>query len=115
LSAVYLEGALKRAVDGPIPVSVPAVHPPLYATAAPISVIPTDGPAVRSVLDPFSVYEKGEALLRRQLAALSAWHLVNIILDYELNALPTEELNAMPAAALIEIIVDGVKNTLATR
>lgn len=116
LSAVYLEGALKRALDGPIPVSVPVVLPPAYATAAPpISVIPTNGPAVRSVLDPFSVYEKGEALLRRQLAALSAWHLVNIILDYELSELPAEELNLMPATALIEVIVDGVKNTLATR
>ena len=116
LSAVYLEGALRRALDGPIPVSVPIAHPPAYASAAPpISVIPTDGPAVRSVLDPFSVYEKGEALLRRQLAALSAWHLVNIILDYELSELSTEELNTMPAAALIEVIVDGVKNALATR
>ena len=116
LSAVYLEGALKRALDGPIPVSAPVVHPPAYATAAPpISVIPTDGPAVRSVLDPFSVYEKGEALLRRQLAALSAWHLVNIIVDYELTELPVEELNVMPAAALIDVIVDGVKSTLATR
>ena len=40
---------------------------------------------------------------------------MNIILDYELSELPSEELNAMPAAALIEVIVDGVKNTLATR
>jgi hypothetical protein len=116
LSAVYLEGALKRALEGPIPVYAPVVHPPSYATAAPaISIIPTDGPAVRSVLDPFSVYEKGETLLRRQLAALSAWHLVNIIVDYALSDIPSEELNRMPAAALIEVIVNGVKTTLATR
>jgi len=30
--------------------------------------------------DPFSVYEKGEVILRQQLSALSSWHLVNIIL-----------------------------------
>jgi hypothetical protein len=61
------------------------------------------------------VYEKGEALLRRQLAALSAWHLVNIIVDYELSEMPVDELNTMPAAALIDVIVGGVKSTLASR
>jgi hypothetical protein len=115
LSAVYLEGALKRALDGPIPVSQTVVHPPAYATSAPaIAVIPTNGHAVRSVLDPFSVYEKGEALLRRQLAALSAWHLVNIIVDYELSEMPVEQLNTMPASALIDVIVGGVKSAIAT-
>ena len=37
------------------------------------------------MLNPFSVYEKGEPLLRKQLGALSAWHLVNIVLAYELS------------------------------
>ena len=115
MSAVYLEGALKRALDGPIPVSQPVVYPPTYATSAPaISVVPTGRTAVRSVLDPFSVYEKGEALLRRQLAALSAWHLVNIIVDYELSEMPVEQLNTTPASALIDVIVSGVKSTIAT-
>jgi hypothetical protein len=61
-----------------------------------------------SVLDPFSVYEKGEALLRRQLAALSAWHLVNIIRDYELSDEDPIVLNRMPAANLIDLIVAKV-------
>ena len=39
----------------------------------------------KAVLDPFSVYQKGEALLRRQLSALAGWHLVNIIRKYELS------------------------------
>ena len=62
-----------------------------------------------SILDPFSVYEKGEALLRKQLAALSAWHLVNIAREYELTDLPVETLNAMPGVELIELIVAGVR------
>jgi hypothetical protein len=66
---------------------------------------------VRSVLDPFSVYLKGESLLRKQLAALSAWHLVNIIREYELSALPIETLNTLRGVELIEIIVSGVKTS----
>jgi hypothetical protein len=61
------------------------------------------------VLDPFSVYEKGEALLRRQLAALSAWHLVNIIIDYELSDEPVATLNVTPAPVLIDTIVRRVR------
>ncbi len=50
-----------------------------------------------SVMDPFSVYRKGEMLLRRQLAALSVWHLVNIVRAHGLSDLPSATLNAMPA------------------
>ena len=49
------------------------------------------------------------ALLRKQLAALSAWHLVNIARQYELTDLPVEALNAMPAVDLIDVIVAGVR------
>ena len=65
--------------------------------------------AGHAILDPFSVYQKGEALLRKQLAALSSWHLVNIILEYELSEEPVETLNTQPAAALIERIVSRVR------
>jgi hypothetical protein len=61
------------------------------------------------VLDPFSVYDKGEPLLRRQLAALSAWHLVNIVLDYELSDRGAAHLNALSPAALINMIVSAVR------
>ena len=56
------------------------------------------------------MYAKGEALLRRQLGALSAWHLVNIVIDYGLSDEPDEALNRLPAATLIEIIVSGVRD-----
>jgi hypothetical protein len=62
-----------------------------------------------SVLDPFSVYEKGETLLRKQLGALSAWHLVNIALDYSLTNSGADALNRMAAGDLVELIVAGVR------
>jgi hypothetical protein len=107
LTAVYLEGALSRALK------------PLRKAAAPPPADPVfDGPAepretagrpVESVLNPFSVFRKGEPLLRRQLAALSAWHLVNIIRDYELSDAPADTLNGMPAPRLVDLIVGVVR------
>ncbi len=56
LTEVYLEGALRRALEKPLAVPVPPRQP---------SVFPGPAPST-SILDPFSVYEKGEALLRRR-------------------------------------------------
>ena len=61
------------------------------------------------MLNPFSLYRKGESLLRRQLGALSSWHLVNIIDTHGLSEENLTVLNAMPPASLIEVIVDGVR------
>jgi hypothetical protein len=61
------------------------------------------------VLNPFSVFRKGETLLRRQLMAFDRWHLVNIIRAYELSDLPREALNRMALSELIELILDGVR------
>lgn len=109
LTSVYLEGALDRALnplerkpapspkaifDGPAPVSSTAESAPLQHDA---------------VLDPFSVYEKGEVILRQELGALSSWHLVNIILAYDLSAEPVSVLNEMSASTLIELIVSRVR------
>jgi len=106
LTAVYLEGALHRALN-------PLVRTPPRQIAAPLF----DGPAPdmapaahsESILNPFSVYRKGEDLLRRQLNALSAWHLVNIIRAYDLSRLESSVLNAMTPAALAELIVSAVR------
>jgi len=109
LTDVYLEGALRRALDTPLAVPVPPAQPSVFAGPAP-STIPTPMDAApTSILDPFAVYEKGEALLRRQLAAFSAWHLVNIAIDYDLTDASAEELNRLPAAELIELIVRSVQ------
>ena len=101
LTPVYLEGALKRTLR-PLAHRAP-VTPPAPAFDGPA------GPVPESVLNPFSVYRKGETLLRQQLGALSAWHLANIVRDYELSSLSAAELEAMPASELEELIIDGVR------
>jgi len=115
LTPIYLEGALHRALT-------PLVRPPVRDTPAPIF----DGPAPNlaevdapdlaevdpnadSILNPFSVYRKGETLLRKQLSAFSSWHLVNIIRNHRLSTADQATLDAMPPAALIELIVHSVK------
>jgi hypothetical protein len=108
LTAVYLERALRRALAEPTRIVTMKREPSVFKGPAPRSAPVEVG--VESVLDPFSVYEKGEALLRRQLGALSAWHLVNIITAYRLSDEPMERLNHLPAAQLIDVIVVGVRS-----
>jgi hypothetical protein len=109
LTDVFLEGALRRALEPPLSVPTPPPQPAVFSRPAASTVATSADIAPSSILDPFSVYEKGEALLRRQLAALSAWHLVNIVREYELSDLPVETLNTMPGVELIEVIVSGVQ------
>jgi hypothetical protein len=107
LTPVYLEGALQRALH---PLTRPAAPPapePAFDEPAPSIA---ERPFVESILNPFSVYRKGESLLRRQLSALSVWHLVNIIRDYRLADSREAALNAMTARDLIELIVSAVRN-----
>jgi hypothetical protein len=114
LEPVYLEGALSRALT-PRPVrepSEPAV--PAYDGPAPDMPDAPASPRPESILDPFSVYRKGEALLRRQLAAMSAWHLVNIIEAYELSQESSSALAQLTGPSLIELIVAGVKREVGT-
>ena len=108
LTPVYLEGALRRALKPLVRTAVPPPAPPAFDEPAPDV---TDFPAARveSVLNPFSVYRKGEALLRSELGALSEWHLVNIIRANGLSEQSEAELRRLPAAGLIELIVTGVK------
>jgi hypothetical protein len=107
LSAIYLEGALDRALN-PIVHQATSSPESLFDEPAPVFVEPEGSSSVDAVLDPFSVYEKGEVILRQQLSSLSSWHLVNIILAYELSAEPATVLNKMSADALIELIVAHV-------
>jgi hypothetical protein len=107
LTAVYLEGALVRALKPAVRAPEPVIPPPVFDTPAGEDVTPV--PAHEAVLNPFSVYRKGESLLRRQLAAFSEWHLVNIIGAYELSDLGEDQLNQMTAAELIELIVSNVR------
>lgn len=108
LTPVYLQGALHRALN-PLVRPTSSTERPSFDGPAP-SVGEAGTPALTqdAVLNPFQVYERGEAPLRRQLAALSAWHLVNIINAYRLSDEPQTTLNRLPAAALIDIIVGAV-------
>ena len=108
VTAVYLEGALDRALSKPATITPLPPQPALFSGPARSPVPPVES-GTPSVLNPFSVYEKGEALLRKQLGALSAWHLVNIVLAYELSDQGAAALNRLPAPALVEIIVAGVR------
>ena len=111
LTPIYLEGALGRALN-PTVRRVAAPAEALFDGPAPDSVVvSTPRPAYAdAVLDPFSVYEKGEVLLRKELGALSPWHLVNIIRAYRLSPEPVDVLNRMPGAALVDVIVEGVSS-----
>jgi hypothetical protein len=109
LTAIYLEGALRRALNPPIR-RVPAVAEPFFDGPAPNVLVSTPRPVgADAVLDPFSVFEKGEVLLRKELGALSPWHLVNIIRAYRLSDEPLDVLNRLPGIALADIIVEGVR------
>jgi hypothetical protein len=114
LTAIYLEGALARALgrnggrtaDGRSHAAAAAARPAIRHAGT---------PARRAaVLDPFSVYEKGESVLRAELSALASWHLVNIVTAYDLSDGREAILNALPPAALIDMIVAAVRKQAMT-
>jgi len=113
LTPVYLEGALRRALRPVVRRVAPRVDPPYFEEPADPFV--ESGGGTEAVLDPFSVYQKGEALLRRQLSALAGWHLVNIIRKYDLSPVDPAILDGRPAAQLVETIVSGVRAQSAQR
>jgi hypothetical protein len=107
LTPVYLEGALERALNPLTKVPPSPVPEAIFDGPAPdLAPPPAAGEAV---LNPFSVYRKGEAVLRSQLHALSAWHLVNIITAYSLSEQRLADLNATPAPVLVELIIAAVR------
>jgi hypothetical protein len=106
LTNVYLEGALRRALNPLLRKPAAPVREPLFDGPAPEMM--SEPPGGDAILNPFSIYLKGEALLRRQLAALSAWHLVNIVRAYRI---PVEgrDPNRMAAPELIEAIAAAAR------
>ena len=107
LTPVFLEGSLRRALN---PIVRPVAHPidkPHFD--GPADPFVAGGAHTESILDPFSVYRKGEALLRRQLSALAGWHLVNIIRHYGLSDEGSDRLGAREPVELVEMIIDAVR------
>lgn len=109
LTPVYLEGSLDRALNPPHPPEPVILPEPSYDGPAPEPVRTVPVAETRAVLDPFSVYAKGEDLLRQELGALSAWHLRNIVRAYALSGASEAELEGMSHAELTERIVLGVR------
>ncbi len=108
LTTVYLQGALRRAQNPLVrPLHEPDV-PAFREPAPPAISAATPATAHDAVMNPFAIYERGEAALRRQLGALQAWHLVNIITAYRLSDASEAVLSRRPAEALIELIVEAV-------
>jgi hypothetical protein len=109
LTFVYLQGALRRALNKPVRPIARTIPPPHFP--GPAQTFASTVPVVDSVLDPFSVYRQGEEHLRGRLSALAGWHLVNIIRRYELSAEDPGVLRALEPAQLVELIVHGVRET----
>jgi hypothetical protein len=107
LTPVYLEGALHRSLNKLVRPVAREIAPPHFDGPAANFIV--DGPTTESILDPFSVYRKGESLLRRQLSALAGWHLVNIIRRYELSDEDPALLAAREPVYLVELIIDAVR------
>lgn len=105
LTPVYLEGAFRRALNPHVTRPAPPKPEPVFDAPAP-DFVPPPAPA-GSILNPFSVYAKGEQLLRKQLRALSSWHLANIVRAYDLG--DGSDPNRLPSGVLIEQIITGVK------
>jgi hypothetical protein len=110
LTPVYLEGALARALSAPVTAGERVAAPVFDGPAPHESPVRVSEPGRSpAILDPFSVFEKGESLLRKELGALSGWHLLNIINQYELFDGDVTVLDHQPRAALVEVIVGAVR------
>jgi len=129
LTSVYLEGALSRALDAEDDVEpqeipeMPAYDEPApsrrvrqaeavsdTAAASVLPDVPTPGEAV---VDPFSLYARGEGVLRERLAALSALHLRMVVRAYDLAPGAEAALDLLNEPELIAVIVTGVRARMA--
>jgi hypothetical protein len=107
LTPVYLEGALHRALKPLVRPRAGVTPQPYFDEPAPDAMVAP--PAGEAVLNPFSVYRKGESVLRAQLNAMSPWHLVNIIRAHRLSDQDPLDLNLTSTAELVELIVASVR------
>jgi hypothetical protein len=114
LMPVYLEGALARALEAleapprARPTAVPET--PAYDAPAPSSTV--EEAIEHPILDPFSVFAKGEDLLRQQLHALSARHLRVILRAYHLADQVEIDRVHLSEAELVALILSGVRARL---
>ena len=113
LTPVFLEGALRRALE-PVEVVERAIDVrPVYDEPAVarrvVSVSGARAIRARPVLNPFQVYEQGEDILRGQLAALDGPRLRDIVRGYALSNGDTSELMRVSEAELTDIILNAAR------
>ena len=109
LTPVYLEGALRRALEPAREVVTEPLPVPVYSGPArsrpqtPVALEP------EAILDPHSVYQQGGSdLLLEELSALSAGHLRQITRAYAL-AEDSVVLDKMGKGELMALITDAVR------
>lgn len=109
LSGTYLEGALARTLTH-IKIRTRPMPRSYFEEPGESLTVENEGPTEvnRAVLDPFAVGAKGEDLLRRELSALRAWHLRNIIRSYDLVK-PSVDVESMTPSQLIDVILAAVE------
>jgi hypothetical protein len=109
LTPVYLEGALRRALEPAPEVLTEPLPPPVYSAPArsrPQTPVILE---LEAILDPYSVYQQGGSdLLLEELGALSAGHLRQIIRAHAL-AEESVVLDQMGKAELVALIAQGVR------
>jgi hypothetical protein len=113
LTPVYLEGALRRALE-PVQVVERTIDVrPAYDGPAPdrpvVSVSGARTVRARPVLNPFEVFQQGEDILRGQLSALDAPRLRDIVRGYSLTPGDTTELMRVSEAELTDRIIAAVR------
>ena len=110
ITPIYLEGALRRTLEPREPVFEAPPGQPAYDGPAP----PPESARVAratAVLDPFSVRTKsGEEVLRRELGALRAWHLRNIVRAYGLADEHRVDLESLGEPELVDLIVTATRD-----
>jgi len=109
LTRVFLEGALKRALN-PLTVHVRIPKGPTSSAPAPrVRVVTPAGPTrPEAVLDPLDIGSRNLDQLRRQLGALNRPRLLNVIAAYDLNP-AGEEISWMSDAQLVTFIVTATE------
>lgn len=113
LTPIYLEGALRRALE-PVQVVERVIDArPVYDAPASdrriVSVSRASTLRARPVLNPFEVNEQGEDILRGQLNALDAPRLRDIIRGFSLTSDDTTTLMPLSAAELTDMIIAAVR------
>jgi hypothetical protein len=108
LTAAYLEGALRRALDTVVEPATrtPVAEPSLFSEPAEPRRAASPSRSSHPVLDPFATYMQGEGILRQQLSALSRDHLQAVIDAY---ALPVAPRDSTTNRELADEIVDAVR------